>query len=112
MWETTSGLPDDSREEDERQEARRSTELRGRVRAARAAVANTPGLPKILQSDWKKAAGFHTRYGIAEPLYRRGVPAPANEVYVGLLELAYSRGRPRGTFLPNNARVLSRETWA
>ena len=32
--EITSGLPDDSREEDERQEERRLRDLRGRVRAA------------------------------------------------------------------------------
>jgi hypothetical protein len=34
-------IPDDSREEDERQEERRLRHLRGRVKAARAAVATT-----------------------------------------------------------------------
>jgi len=39
----TSGLPDDSREADERVAERRLRELRGRVKAARAAISATPG---------------------------------------------------------------------
>ena len=39
----TSGLPDDSREADERAAARSLADLRGRVKTARAALATVPG---------------------------------------------------------------------
>ena len=51
LLEVTSGLPDDSREEDEREEARRLRDLRDRVRAARAMVATAPGLAGLLKRD-------------------------------------------------------------
>ena len=75
VWETTSGLPDDCREEDERDEARRLRDLRGRVKAARAVVANTPGLAETLQGDWRKAAMFYARRGISESQFRGSVHA-------------------------------------
>ena len=74
LLEVTSGLPDASREEDERQEARRLRDVRGRVKRARAVVANTPGLAEILAGNWKKAAMFYARYGITELTFRLGVP--------------------------------------
>ena len=74
IWDTASGLPDDSREEDERRQARRLRDLRGRVKAARAAVSTTPGLAEVLQADWRKAALFYARFGITESLFRVGVP--------------------------------------
>ena len=73
VWETTSGLPDDSREEDERREERRPRDLRGRVKAARATVARAPGLAEILACDWRKAAHFYARFGITETRFRQGV---------------------------------------
>ena len=73
MRETTSGLPDDSREEDERQEERRIRDLRGRVKAARAVVSGTPGLAETLAGDWRKAAGFYVRSGVTEAMLRHGV---------------------------------------
>ncbi len=66
-----SGLPDDSRGEDER----RLRELRACVRRARAVVASTPGLEDTLSSDWRKAARFCARFGIAEGMLRSRVPA-------------------------------------
>jgi len=71
--EITSGLPDDSREEDERADARYVRDLRGRVKAARAVVSRTPGLVEKLTSDWKKAARFWARFGITEEMFRAGV---------------------------------------
>jgi hypothetical protein len=71
----TSGLPDDSREEDERLEARRLRDLRVRVKAARAVVSATPGLAEILCRDWQKAARFYARLGVTESEVRYGVSA-------------------------------------
>jgi hypothetical protein len=74
VFETTSGLPDDSLEEDERQEERRIRELRARAKRARAVVATTPGLAETLACDWQNAARFYVRMGITEALFRQGVP--------------------------------------
>jgi len=74
--EITSGLPDDSREEDEQAEACRLRDLRGRVKAARATVSRTPGLEELLIGDWRKAALFYARFEITESQFRDGVPAP------------------------------------
>jgi hypothetical protein len=75
VMEITCGLPDDSREEDERQEERRLRDLRGRVKAARAIVSTTPGLAEMLERDWRKAARSYARYGITEESFRQGAPA-------------------------------------
>ncbi len=75
----TSGLPDDSREEDEREEARRLRELRARVKAVRVAVSTTPGLAETLAHDWRKAARFYARFGISEVMFRHGVRAMFQE---------------------------------
>ncbi|MGD0588858.1 MAG: hypothetical protein ABSA63_08730 [Thermoplasmata archaeon] len=58
LLEITSGLPDDSREADEKQTERRLRDLRRRVRAARAVVSRTPGLADTLARDWRKAGQF------------------------------------------------------
>ncbi len=76
----TSGLPDDSREEDEKQVERCVRDLRARVKVARAAVSTTPGLTEILASDWRKAARFYARYGISEAHFRHGVAVIDPEV--------------------------------
>jgi hypothetical protein len=75
LLEITSGLPDDSREADERAEERHLRDLRGRVKRARAAMAVTPGLREILDSDWRRAARFYARFGITEAMFRNGVSA-------------------------------------
>jgi hypothetical protein len=75
ILEITSGLPDDSREEDERAAERRLRDLRGRVKAARAAISATPGAEATLRRHWVKAAHFYARFGITEGLLRLGVPA-------------------------------------
>ena len=72
VWETTSGLPDDSREADERASERRLRDLRGRVKAARALVSSTPGLSEVLGGNWKKAARFYARFGITQEMFRHG----------------------------------------
>ncbi|MGP8017397.1 MAG: hypothetical protein ACLP8V_05005 [Thermoplasmata archaeon] len=88
----TSGLPDDSREADERAIARHLADLRGRVKAARAVVSTTPGLAETQASDWQKAARFYARFGISEGQFRRGVP-PDGDVPVEATEfLGLSRG--------------------
>jgi hypothetical protein len=74
-WDITSGLPDDSREEDERQEGRRLRDLRGRVKLARAVVSSTPALAETLTNDWMKAVRFYARFGITQAQFRQGVPA-------------------------------------
>lgn len=68
--ELASGLPDDSCEADEREEARRLRDLRGRVKAARALVRQTSGLAETLTSDWKKAAMFYAQFDITEAQFR------------------------------------------
>ena len=73
--ETTSGLPDDSREEDERAAERRLRELRGRVKVARAVVSGMPRLAEVLAKDWPRAAMFYARFGITEETFRHGVLA-------------------------------------
>ncbi|MGA8604801.1 MAG: hypothetical protein WB788_07060 [Thermoplasmata archaeon] len=75
LLEITSGLPDDSREADERAAERRLRDLRGRVKAVRALVATTPGLAETLQRDWQRAAWFYARFGITESQFIHGIPA-------------------------------------
>ncbi|MGA8303617.1 MAG: hypothetical protein WB873_08000, partial [Thermoplasmata archaeon] len=72
LLEITSGLPDDSREADEKQTERRLCDLRARVKVARGLVSITLGLPEILARDWLKAAQYYYRLGISESMFRRG----------------------------------------
>ena len=74
LLEITSGLLDDSREADDRASERRLRDLRGRVKAARAAVSRTPGALEVLRQDWVKAAQFYVRVGITEWILCHGVP--------------------------------------
>jgi hypothetical protein len=75
LLEITSGLPDDSREADERASARRLADLRSRVKAARATISGTPCAEVTLRQDWVKAASFYARFEITEMQFRQGVPA-------------------------------------
>ena len=79
VLEITSGLPDDSREADERAVERRLTDLRGRVKAARAAISATPVAEQVLGQDWIKAARFYTRFDITEEQFRHGTPNSLRE---------------------------------
>ncbi len=65
---------DDSREADERAEARRLCELRARVKAARVLVETTPAAAEAVRRDWRKAAQFYAQFGITESMLRYGVP--------------------------------------
>jgi hypothetical protein len=69
----TSGLPDDSREGDERADAHPLHDRRARVKAARAVVSTTPGLADTLRGDWQKSAGLFARFGITEATFRKVV---------------------------------------
>ena len=80
LAEITSGLPDDSREEDERTTSRHLRELRGCVKRAGEVVAATPGLAETLQHDWKRAAQFYARFGITQKQFRCGIPADVTDV--------------------------------
>ena len=73
VMEILSGLPDDSREADEKEAECRLRDLRGRVKAARAFVSSTPGLVETLVGDWRRAAWFYARCGITEPAFWFGV---------------------------------------
>jgi hypothetical protein len=73
-WDITSGLPDDSREEDERQEDRHLRDLRGRVKLARAVASKNPSVAEALSRDWRKAARFYAAFAITEAEFRHGVP--------------------------------------
>jgi hypothetical protein len=79
LLEITSGLPDDSREADERAAARRLADLRGRVKAARKAIATTPGAADAMRADSRKEAAFLARFGVTQAQFRKGVPADAVE---------------------------------
>ena len=68
-------MPDDSREADERAAERSLRDLRGRVKAATATVATTPGLAEVLERDWQKAARFYAGFAITEAQFRHGVRA-------------------------------------
>lgn len=48
LLDITSGLPDDSKEAEEREQERKLCDLRGRVQAARNVIARTPGLFEVL----------------------------------------------------------------
>jgi hypothetical protein len=83
VFEITSGLPDDSREADEKQAELQLRELRGRVKLARAVVSETPGLAEVLRSDWRRAGGFYARYGVTEEMFWNGVPTLRNPSLAG-----------------------------
>jgi hypothetical protein len=78
--EITSGLPEDSREADERAEVRWLRELRARVKAARALVSTTPGMAEAMAHDWRKAARLYARSGITEAMFRHGVAAGSDKL--------------------------------
>jgi hypothetical protein len=84
LLEITSGLPDDSREADERAAERRLRDLRGRVKAARAATSATPGAEDELRRHWAKAARFYAWFGITEVEFRRGVASHLSGTYQGV----------------------------
>lgn len=76
-WDVTSGLPDDSREEDERRAERRLRDLRGRVKAARALVSATQDLASTLANNPWNAAAFYARFGVTAGQLRDGIPPSA-----------------------------------
>ena len=87
FWEITSGLPDDSREADERREEHYLRDVRARVKLARAVVSRMPGLAAILRERPDRAARFYARFGISEAMFRFGVPDGAVDAGKGLIGL-------------------------
>jgi len=81
VLEITSGLPDDSREAEEKEAERHLRDLRGRVKAARAVVSTTLGLAETLARDWQKATRFYARFEITKEQFRRGVLPPIPKMY-------------------------------
>jgi hypothetical protein len=79
--DTTSGLPDDSREADERAAERRLRDLRGRVKKARATLASSPGALEALRADWRREVGFLARFGITQAQLRHGVATNRSPEY-------------------------------
>ena len=61
-------------------------DLRGRVKAARAAISGTPGAEEVLRRDWVKAAHFFARFGITESELRHGAPAIGSLANEGTLD--------------------------
>jgi len=74
FWEITSGLPDDSREADERREEHYLRDVRARVKLARAVVSRMPGLAATLRERPDRAARFYARFGVTEEMFRQGIP--------------------------------------
>jgi hypothetical protein len=85
-FETTSGLPDDSREADERAAYRHLVDLRSCVKIARAIASRMPGLAAVLRARPDRAARFYARFGITEGQFMRGVPDE------GVMDLARKSG--------------------
>lgn len=78
-WDVTSGLPDDSREADERAAERQLRDLRGRVKVARTVVAREPRLKELLTRDDPNGARFCAQFGITSELLRSGAPGPIED---------------------------------
>ena len=74
VMEIPSGLPDDSRKENERREEHYLRDVRARVKLARAVVSRMPGLDAILRERPDRSARFYARFGITEATFRYGVP--------------------------------------
>jgi hypothetical protein len=67
------GVPADFREAGEQPTYQRFRGLRSRLKAARAMVAETPGLAETLARDWRKAARFYARFEISGAALRMRV---------------------------------------
>jgi hypothetical protein len=80
LLEITSGLQDDSREADERREARALADQRGRVKAARAVLGVCPGAGETIASDPRKADAFCERFGVTLAQLRKGVASAGGNV--------------------------------
>jgi hypothetical protein len=81
VLEITSGLPDDSREADERVMEHYLRDVRARVKLARAVLSRMPGLAAILRERPDRMARFCARFGITESHFTNGVPTGAGSVF-------------------------------
>jgi hypothetical protein len=100
VWDVTSGLPDDSREADERAAERRLRDLRGRVKAARAALSAHPVARGALRADWRREAAFFGRFGITQEQFRNGVPAVDDSTRDGTLRIDGGEDDPESDSAP------------
>ena len=87
LLDVTSGLPDDSRAADERAAERHLRDLRGRVKAARAALAAHPAAEERLRADQRAEAAFLARFGVTREQLRQGVPSTTAPEPADLREL-------------------------
>jgi len=78
------------------QAERRLRDLRGRVKAARAALSMTSRLAEILVTDWRKAAAFYARFGITEEHLRHGVRVTPHDESDNLAEESRYREHGQG----------------
>jgi hypothetical protein len=107
LLDITSGLADDSREADERAAARRLADLRGRVKAARKALAAAPGAADAVRADWRKEAAFLARFGVTQAQFRHGVPADAVEAENTAEDATELFGSPYDSREETTARALA-----
>jgi hypothetical protein len=66
------------------------------VKAARKALAATPGAGDAMRGDWRKEAAFLARFGVTQAQFRHGVPADAGET-PGDEDAGELLGSPRDT---------------
>ena len=97
LADVTSGLPDDSREADERAAARHVGDLRGRVKAARTAAARSLGVAAPLLRDPSRLILFCARFGITSGQFLHGAPTPGAD---NDPDIPSSLGGPLGWMLP------------
>lgn len=91
LLDTTSGLQDDSFEADERARERRLRDLRGHVKATRAAITAVPGCLGVIAGGWWKAFAFFARWGGTESQFRHSVADSCRAGDADLSEMVDSR---------------------
>lgn len=79
VWDVTSGLPDDSREADDRRAERALRDLRARVKAARGEASRYESSEESPARDPGRLLAFCARWGITREQFREGVAASRRE---------------------------------
>ena len=108
LQDVTSGLPEDSREADERAVARSLRDLRVGVKAARAVAARTPGLAAIFARGPARAAWFWARFEVTPEHLRHGAPTERVNQERGQLVDATDGGITKGAERVRRSATLPR----
>lgn len=66
-------------------------DLRGRVKAARAALSDHPDAKEALRADWHREAAFYERFGISQAEFRQGVQSEIVDPAADAVEGRHSR---------------------